>query len=136
MKILLADDEKSITVTLSDELHGAGHEVTVASTGLAALDQLQRQEFDCLIADIRMPGMDGLELLKRSKEKWPDIEVIVMTGYGSVESAVQALKTGAIDYLEKPFLNEEMLLCLKRIEEERRLRQELRVLRAELAGRD
>jgi len=135
MDIMLADDEKAIAVTLGDDLELAGHRVTVVSDGLAAREQLKTHRFDVLISDIKMPGLTGMELLKITKEKHPETEVIMITGYGTIESAVEAMKSGAFEYILKPFYNEEMLHLLKRIEQIKDLRRENIELREELGKR-
>ena len=133
MKVLIADDEKSITLTLKEDLSEANHEVTVCHTGDAALAALERDRFDCLISDINMPGLKGSELLKRAKELDPNTAVILITGYGSIHSAVEAMKEGAEDYILKPFLNEEILQSLVKLEEVRELRNENRDLKVRIA---
>ncbi|MCU0726228.1 MAG: sigma-54 dependent transcriptional regulator [Planctomycetes bacterium] len=135
MDILLADDEKAIAVTLKDDLEQCGHLVTVAADGLAAKAALESRRFDVLISDIKMPGLDGMELLPIAKRLHPEIEVIMITGYGTIESAVQAMKKGAFEYLLKPFYNEEIVHHLRRIAELRDLRRENVELREELSGR-
>jgi two-component system NtrC family response regulator len=135
MDILLADDEKAIAVTLKDDLEQSGHQVTVTGDGLAAKAALEARPFDVLISDIKMPGLDGMDLLQIAKRLHPDIEVIMITGYGTIESAVQAMKKGAFEYLLKPFYNEEIVHHLRRIGELRDLRRENTELREELSGR-
>jgi DNA-binding NtrC family response regulator len=128
MKILLAEDEKSIAVTLRDALRDAGHAVDTASDGRAALDLVRASDYDCLISDIRMPGLDGMALLKAARELRPDFPVILITAFGSIDLAVQAMRLGAHDFLPKPFLNEEMLVRLDRLERHIALSAECRRL--------
>ena len=135
MEILLADDEKAIAITLGDDLERAKHRVTVVGDGLAAREQLESRRFDALITDMKMPGMSGLDLLKLVKEEHPDTQVIVITGYGTIESAVEAMKLGAFEYILKPFYNEEILHLLDRIAEIKDLRRENIELREELGQR-
>ncbi len=135
MEILLADDEKAIAVTLKDDLERAGHRVAVVGDGLAAKELLATRRFDVVISDIRMPGMDGMSLLKHVREGYPDTEVILITGYGTIESAVEAMKSGAFEYLLKPFYNDEILLLLDRLAEIRDLRRENVELREALGRR-
>jgi two-component system NtrC family response regulator len=132
MKILLADDEKTIAITLGDELEDAGHDVTVASDGETALQTGLQGRFDVLITDIRMPKVDGLELMKRIKEKHEDLDVVVMTAFGTIDTAIEAMKNGAFDFLQKPFNNEEVVLLMDRIQERRNLVEENRRLKGEL----
>ncbi|MEQ8764042.1 MAG: sigma-54 dependent transcriptional regulator [Planctomycetota bacterium] len=115
MRILLAEDESGIAQILRDDLKDASHEVTWARDGTEALHHIEESTFDVLITDIKMPGVDGLELLKITKERFPDTEVVVITGHASIESAVEAMKRGACDYVAKPFLNDEILLIIERI---------------------
>jgi DNA-binding NtrC family response regulator len=120
MKILVVDDEKIKRVTLADDLATQGHEVVTAADGTEALDWLARQPCDVVVTDVKMPRMDGLELLKRIKRgPHGNMEVIIMTAYGSIQMAVEAVKLGAFDFLTKPFRNEDIFPLLARIERER-----------------
>ena len=132
MRLLLAEDEKSIAVTLADALRDAGHTVEVTGDGQAALDALRAGDFDCLISDIRMPKLDGLALLKAARDVRSDLPVLLLTAYGSIDLAVQAMKLGAHDFLSKPFLNDEVLVRLERLEKLVALTQECRRLSATL----
>ncbi len=129
MKILLADDEKTVRITLTDALKAAGHDVVAAADGNEALAATERQAFDCLITDIRMPGIDGMELVRRVRPRCPDIYIVVITAYASVERAVEAMKTGANEFIPKPFDNEAVVIRLQKIEEQlsksRRLMEEI-----------
>ena len=102
-RILVVDDEFSIRISLGDLLRRDGYQVEVAESAESALEILKTQSFDLLMVDVKMPGMDGLEMLERVKEDDPDTTVVVMTAYSSIDSAVQAMKLGAIDYVVKPF---------------------------------
>jgi DNA-binding NtrC family response regulator len=132
MSVLLADDEKTIRVTLRDALEEAGHAVVVADDGIAARRAIEERNFDVVLTDLKMPGMPGMEVLRLVKGRAPDTEVIVMTGYGTVESAVDAMKAGAYEYLLKPFPNETVVLLLRRIHEQRRVVAENRSLKEQL----
>ncbi len=136
MKILLVDDEKSIRITLGDALEDAGHEVIRAGTCAQASSHVAGEQFDCLITDLRLPDGDGLDVLRAAKQGAPDLIALVITGHGSVESAVEAMQIGAFDYLQKPFLNEEVLVRLERCLELRRLRGEVERLQTELGARE
>jgi DNA-binding NtrC family response regulator len=133
MRILLADDETTILRTLGDALSDAGYDVIPAPTGDEAAKILDDRPVDCLITDIKMPGIGGIELLQRAKQLYPDIYVIVITGHGSVESAVEAMKAGATEYVTKPFLNEDILLRVARMRKELMLADEVRRLKGELS---
>jgi DNA-binding NtrC family response regulator len=133
MRVLLADDERTILKTLGDALSDAGYDLLQAATGDAAVKILDDTEVECLITDIKMPGVSGIELLQRARELYPDISVIVITGHGSVESAVEAMKAGATDYVTKPFLNDDVLMRVARIRRELSLADEVRRLKGELS---
>ena len=141
MKILLCDDEKTIVVTLSDELKSAGHEVVVSGNGNKAWELIQSSAssgsagFDCVLLDIKLPGLDGLEILKRIKKIQPDLPVIIITGYGTVEMAVEAMKFGAVDYVQKPFLNEEIILILEKIQQFQNLQKDYLRLKEQIHER-
>jgi len=132
MKVLLADDEKTITVTLSDAIKAKGHQIKVVYDGLNAIRALEEAEYECLLLDLKMPGQDGMETLRQAKKLKPDLPVVIITGYGTVDTAVDALKHGAYDYVQKPFYNEEILLILERIEKYIVLRDEYSSLRDSL----
>jgi two-component system response regulator FlrC len=121
--ILIADDEEGIREFLSDALEHDGHETVKAPDGLSALDQLHARSFDLLITDLRMPGsLDGIDLLRTVKAEQPEVEVIVLTAHGTVETAVEAMKLGAFDYLQKPVSSPaELRLLVGRALEHRRL---------------
>ena len=132
MSVLLADDEAAIRITLRDALEEAGHTVVVACDGIEARRALEERNFDAVVTDLKMPGMPGMEVLRLAKGRSPDTEVIVMTGYGTVESAVDAMKAGAYEYILKPFPNETVVLLLARIADQRSLLAENRSLKEQL----
>ena len=113
-RVLVADDEPAMRWLLERLLRQAGHAVTVVEDGPAALAAAAAEPFDLAILDIRMPGVDGLEVLSRLRAERPDTAVIVMTAHGSVRAAVEAMRRGAYDYLAKPFDNDEVLLLVER----------------------
>jgi DNA-binding NtrC family response regulator len=133
MRVLVADDEKSITLTLEEELREAGYDVKVAASGDEAWRILEREKFDCVISDINMPGMKGDELLRRAKAVCPDLAVILVTGYGSIDSAVRAMKDGAADYILKPFRNEQLVHALSKLGKLRSLEAENENLRSQIS---
>ncbi len=102
VKILIVDDEKDFVEMFSLRLTRQGEKVSAAYSGQEALDLLEKTEIDVVILDIRMPGMDGIETLKKIKATHPLVEVILLTGHGSTETAVEGMKEGAFDYLMKP----------------------------------
>jgi DNA-binding NtrC family response regulator len=113
-KILVIDDEAIVRVSCERVLTPEGYDVRVVSKGADALDILSRENFDLVLTDLKMPDMDGLEVLKEIKSRWPRINVIIITGYGTISTAVQAIKLGAYEYLEKPFTPEDILRAVQR----------------------
>jgi two-component system response regulator AtoC len=122
--ILIVDDEKGIVEWLKYALEREGYEVATALSGGEAIELARNTYFHCVITDIKMAGMDGLELLKKMKEEDPDIIVIIITAYGTFESAVEALRGGASDFITKPFRIDEITFRLKNVFEREHLRQE------------
>ena len=131
-KILVVDDERSILMLLKEALGQWGYQVTTAASAAEALGILKSELFDALITDIRMPDMSGLELLREVKKQDESIEVVMMTGYPTIASAVQALKEGAYDYLSKPLILDELRHLMSRMMERKFLRGEIHTLRARL----
>jgi len=119
--ILIVDDEKNIRLTLSQALETLGAEIDTAANGEEALSKLKNKEFGLILLDIRMPGMDGMEVLRHVREVRPDIRVIMITAYGTVESAVEAMKQGAVDFLQKPFDPEEIRELVSRVMDREKL---------------
>ena len=101
-KILLVDDETDFLEVMSERIEARGMEVTKADSAVKALEQVEAGGYDAIILDLMMPGMDGLQTLKAIKEKNPDIQVILLTGHATVEKGIEAMKLGAMDFLEKP----------------------------------
>jgi DNA-binding NtrC family response regulator len=134
MKVLLVEDEEIIAVTLADDLREHGHDVTHTADGADAVRILEDSVFDCVITDVRLPGADGIAVLRAAKRARPDTEVLVMTAFATVESAVDAMREGADDYIQKPFLNQTLIERLDRIGEFRALLDENRKLREDLKG--
>ncbi|MFZ5587500.1 MAG: sigma-54-dependent transcriptional regulator [Thermodesulfobacteriota bacterium] len=128
-RILVVDDEKNYLVVLDALLSEAGYEVMAAAGGARALAMLEDEEPDLMVTDMRMPRMSGLELIAAVKERYPDLPVIVMTAYGTVENAVEAMKLGAVDYIMKPFENQELLLTIDKALKLRRLMAQNRLLK-------
>ena len=129
--ILIVDDEKNIRKMLSEMLSGEGYFVTEASGGREALKALAERDFDIVLSDLIMPKMDGIKLLEKIKQSYPDIAVIILTGYGTTETAVKAMKIGAYDYLQKPVDFHQLKLMIKRIREKQSLSNESYYLRAQ-----
>jgi two-component system nitrogen regulation response regulator GlnG len=131
-RILIAEDEDGLRWVLEKGFRGAGYQVTAVKDGAAALREAEAQSFDMILLDIRMPGIDGLTLLKQVRERRPDAQVVIMTAHGTMETAVQAMQDGAYDYLAKPFDLDEALLLAERALTARRLTQEVASLKAGL----
>ena len=131
--ILVVDDEETMRDSCRQALSEEGHHVEVASDGNAGLACLEQRAFDLVILDLRMPGLSGMEVLQRIKEKDAEIVVVVITGYATVESAVEAMKSGAYDYIPKPFTPETLRVIVHRALERRMLSLENVLLRGELA---
>ena len=132
-RVLVVDDKENL-VKLLDRILSAEFDVTTAEDGTRALALLSANEFDVVVTDIRMPGADGMVVLHETRRLRPDTEVILMTAFATVEAAVEAMKQGAYDYLQKPFEPDEALLVVRRAVERRQLRTQARDLRAALAG--
>jgi len=123
-RVLVIDDEKNMRHMLSVMLGKADYEVETAADGMEGLERMESAPFDFILCDIRMPRMDGMDLLRKAKEKFPDRTFIMMSAYGNLESAVEAMKEGAYDYVSKPFKTDEILLTLRKAEERERLKAE------------
>ena len=131
--ILVVDDEKNYRVVLGRLLEEAGYRVSVADNPYAALELLARDNVALILSDLRMPHLDGLAFLRQVRDEHGDLPFIVMTAYASVETALAAMKLGAVDYLLKPFQNDAVLLCIDKALHYARLRQENQLLRQQLA---
>jgi len=129
-KVLVADDEPTIRELMSLVLERDGHTVATANDGVKALELLKEQRYDALLSDIQMPHMNGLELLKRAREIQPDLIVVVMTGFGTIETAVEAIKGGAADFITKPIRDlEQIPLIFKKAKQFQLLQNEVKALR-------
>jgi two-component system NtrC family response regulator len=134
-RVLVVEDDESLRQVAEYHLAEEGYDVLVARDAESALETFREKEPDVVVSDIRLPGMSGLDLLRRVKDLRPETEVILMTAYGTVEQAVEAMKEGAFDYVTKPVRWEEMRLVVARALERRRLLEENVRMRAELAAR-
>ncbi|MCG6930231.1 MAG: NADH-quinone oxidoreductase subunit NuoE [Desulfofustis sp.] len=112
-QVLIMEDEVSVARGLGMVLSEEGYNVDLAMTGRSALDSFNRKMFDLLVADLRLPDIDGIEVIRQVKRRRPDTEVLVITGYSTVNTAVEAMKLGASDYLSKPFTQDEFLSAVK-----------------------
>ena len=125
-KLLLIDDEESIIRVLSISLKSDGYDVATASNGDEGIKLFQQESPDIVLTDIKMPGMDGIEVLKRVKKLNPDTEVIVITGHGDMDSAIEALQYGASDFINKPIRDDILTLSLDRAKEKLAVKQKLK----------
>ncbi len=130
--ILIIDDEENMLHMLKTLLSKEGYEVVTATNGTEGLERIETDSFDTILCDIRMPEMDGLSFLKAAKEKNLDSTIIMMSAYGTIDLAVEAMKHGAYDYVSKPFKPDEIILTLKKAEERERLRKENILLKKEI----
>jgi DNA-binding NtrC family response regulator len=131
-EILIVDDDARMRELVAKVLAREGYSVRPLPRGQDALQALEEEPADLIISDIRMPEMDGLTLLQEVKRVAPETSVLLMTAFGSIDTAVQAIKAGAYDYLTKPFKMDEIIVVVRRAMEEQRLRAEVRALREEV----
>ncbi len=123
MKILVVDDEDNFRSTLKDFLAAHNHHILEAGNGIQGLEVIEKEEVDLVISDMRLPKMDGITFTHKVKERRQDIPVIVMTAYASIESAVEAMKAGASDFITKPFKFAHILFIIERVMETKQLRE-------------
>jgi DNA-binding NtrC family response regulator len=131
-KILLADDEQIARENLAYILNKEGYEIVAVESGAQALEELAKKEFDLVITDLRMPLVDGMQVLERTKELQPDTEVLVITGYATVNTAVEAMHKGAYHYVAKPYQNEEVRILVRKALEKRDLQLRVQELQREV----
>ena len=132
LHILIAEDEKNTGDLLVELLQSEDREITVVNNGLDAIKKLKERPYDLLITDLIMPEVDGMEVIHRAKKQYPDILVIIITGYASLETAIQAVKEGAYDYLRKPFRLDELKISVDNACERIYLIRENRLLLEEI----
>jgi DNA-binding NtrC family response regulator len=133
-RILVVDDEPAIVSLLATILREKGWDVSEAGSGTEGIDRLERGQYDVILTDLVMPGDSGIDLLRAAKEIHPDVEVILMTGYATADTAIEAMRGGAFHYLVKPLKIEEMLNLAEKAFEQRRLSRENQFLKAEIRG--
>src|SRR5215470_4149824 len=132
LAILFADDERSLQELMKLEIPRMGHRVTVCPDGLTAAAALEKDTFDCLLVDLDMPGLNGIDVIAKAKELCPDAEAVVLTGKSSLETAIAALRHGAFDYLTKPCKLVEIEALMRRVQDKRKLTQQYRALQRRL----
>ena len=133
--ILVADDEPGVRESLAEVLRDAGYAVQTAADGTGALKALEENDFSVVVTDLRMPGADGLAVLKRARDISPQTLVLVMTAHGTVDTAVEALRTGAADYILKPVVFDDLLTKVGRLLEHRHVAWQMQILRREVESR-
>src|SRR6478672_11176579 len=133
--LLLVEDESALRAAVAEQLTDRGYVVKQAASGEAAVAQLADFAFDVIVTDLRLPGIDGSAVVEAAVERYPDVIAIVVTGYGTVKDAVDAIKRGAWDFVNKPFQIDELLHVLESALEQRRLKSENAYLRAQLEDR-
>jgi DNA-binding NtrC family response regulator len=115
MSVLVVDDERNVREGLARVLERKGYRTCVAEDAESAIEALRREGFDAVITDIRMPGRDGLELLRQARELWPDVHFIIMTAYGEISSYLEARHQGAVEYFNKPVRIDDLIAVLSSI---------------------
>ena len=124
MSIMVVDDELVVRESLYHWFDREDYHVETASSGDEALKKLMKSNFDVLFVDMKMPGMSGFELLKKTKELYPDAAVVIITAYGSIDTAVKAMKAGASDYLLKPFKPDQLSLVMEKVLRQKKMNDE------------
>jgi DNA-binding NtrC family response regulator len=132
-RILVVDDELFVRELLMEFLSSQGYEVSLADTGESAVKAVESQPVDVVLLDLKMPGIDGIETLKQIKEIDPTALAIIMTGYPTIESSIEALRSGAYDYVVKPFKLNELKSCVEKALEEHKLKSEIGQLKDRIA---
>ena len=112
-RILVVDDEDIVRTSCSRTLSPEGYDVRLAKNGAEGLKMANEERFDLVLTDLKMPDMDGIEVLRIIKEQWPETAVIIVTGYQTVDTAVKAIKLGAYDYIEKPFTPDALITAVR-----------------------
>src|SRR5574340_1075231 len=131
-RILVVDDDANLRWVLQTQLEQMGYAVNTAADGAAALEAIDKEPPALVLTDLKMPGMSGMELLEQIRRNHPEILVLIITAFGTIQSAVEAMRSGAYDYLTKPIDYDELALSVSRVLEHYRLVQEVQTLRANL----
>jgi two-component system response regulator HydG len=133
-RILVIDDDEGVRESMGRMLRGAGYAVEMAETGEAGLALARGNAFDVILSDMRMPGISGIEVLQKLREQRVDSAFIIMTGFGTVDSAVESMKLGAVDFVQKPFFREELLMRVRSAADRRQLARQVDLLQREIRG--
>ncbi|MGE5241012.1 MAG: sigma-54-dependent transcriptional regulator, partial [Bacteroidota bacterium] len=131
--ILVTDDQEPHRDLMRDVLTASGYAVETAASGEEALERLQQNGFSLVLTDQMMRGMSGIDLMRRVRAQKPELPVVIVTAHGTVDTAVNAMKAGATDYIQKPFTPEELLIVVRRVLERQDLVEEVRTLRQRIA---
>lgn len=134
-QLLLVDDDRHVLESMSDWLRSQGYELDASSGYANALEQLRKKSFDLVLADVRLRDGDGFDLLEQCRRNWPASQVVLMTGYGTPDGAIEAIRAGAFDYVTKPLIDNELLMTIERAISQRSVKQENDNLRAQLDRR-
>ena len=134
MKVLIIDDERSIRNTLKEILEFEGHQITLAEDGASGLDAAAATTFDVIFCDIKMPGMDGVEVLDKLVESGNETPVVMISGHGSIDTAVECIKKGAFDFIQKPLDLNRILITLKNATDKGSLVRETKILKKKVGG--
>src|SRR4249920_3913612 len=128
--LLLVDDDRRVLESMADWLRSQGYDLDTAAKYTDALDQLRRKSYDLVLADVRLSDGDGFDLLEQCRRNWPAAQVILITGYGTADGAIEAIRAGAFDYLTKPLIDDELLMAVERALSQRHVITENHNLRA------
>src|SRR5690242_14132703 len=131
-RILLIDDDPGVRETMERTLSTAGYAVQSAASGEEGYELARGGAFDVILSDMRMPGLSGLDILKRLRDQRVDSAFIIMTGFGTVDSAVEAMKLGAVDFVQKPFFRDELLMRVKSVADRRQLARQVDLLQRQM----
>jgi DNA-binding NtrC family response regulator len=135
-RILVIDDDSGVRESMERMLHSAGYTVQTAATGEEGLALARGSTYDVILSDMRMPGISGIDVLRRLREQHVDAAFIVMTGFGTVDSAVEAMKLGAVDFVQKPFFREELLMRVRSAADRRQLARQVDLLQRQMRASD
>jgi len=122
-QLLLVDDDRHVLDSMAEWLRGQGYELETASGYTDALERLRQRAFGLVLADVRLRDGDGFDLLEQCRRNWPAAQVILMTGYGSADGAIEAIRAGAFDYITKPIIDNELLMTIERATSQRSVRK-------------
>ncbi|UCE42631.1 MAG: sigma-54-dependent Fis family transcriptional regulator, partial [Candidatus Aminicenantes bacterium] len=131
-EILVVDDEDIVRESLKDWLDGVGYDVAIAASGEEALETLKKKKFNIMIADLVMPGINGIELMKEAKKIYPTLAAVIITAHATIQTAITAIREGAFDYIEKPFCPEKVELLIEKLVEHQDLIEENIALRRQI----